>query len=265
MSRNSFSVPKLVEVDCWMDMRGLPGGYGWRGDRSIGSINTLITHHTVTAQKGNAKEEVEGVLRHHRNRGWGGIGYHFLITSEIRNGYAVVAYVGDVGSIRAHAINAKNKPDGKQNAGNYYSLGFSFIGNHQNAFPKEEMLKSARLLVDEFLLHDKRFTGLSSKNQLKGHGAWDYTWCPDGDEGTVLNPIILNIITDDMSQSEYQVQLDSANEWNETVGKKFGFKILHKVDESTMSRNDFMIALHRYNIYLRKSGNDDLPPEIIQE
>lgn len=213
MSNITFNVPKLVEVGAWLDHRHLTGGYGWRGDRSLNSIKKIIVHHTVTNQYKNAEREVKEIWEHRR---YGGTPYHFIITSEEieHNGirYAKVSYCGDVGSIRAHAVNDKGKDGLAARKGNNYSLGISFIGDNRVKYPSAAMLRSAKLLIEE-LFNDGRFTALSNKIDVIGHGYWDYTWCPDGNQGFNLIPLILNFNDPNMSfdndYSKYKAPLDA--------------------------------------------------------
>lgn len=180
MANTTFYVPSIREVGAWLDWRGkYPGGFGWRGDRPLSSVKKLIIHHTVTNPSGNAEQEANTIYQIHANtKKWGGIGYHFLITTEIVNGFAKVAYVGDIGSIRAHAPDTKGvfSPAGY---GNYYFIGISFIGDFTKYPPKPEQLRSAYELVRELIYgEDQRLPLLTDWNCIAGHKETDPTACP---------------------------------------------------------------------------------------
>lgn len=194
MSNFPFYEPKLKDAGAFHDLRGRHGGgYGWRGSRPSNEIRKITVHHTVTNPRNNMLREVDEVAQIHKNHnGWGGIGYHFIISTEVVNGYAKVAYVGDVLSVRAHAINSKGLFGLTQNAGNYWFLGISIIGRFdQGAMPSSAQLKSLKLLISELLYQeDHRLPSLRSWDDVIGHKTTDYTACPgDWDR---MKPLIMN-------------------------------------------------------------------------
>lgn len=198
MSSILFWESRLKDAGAWKDYRSIiTGGYGWRGDRRLADIRAIVVHHTVTRQYGNADKEVAEILNMHKARGFGGIGYHFLITSEIKNGYAVVAYVGDIGSIRAHDPNMKGKAWSPIKQGNVYSIGISFVGDHTKKMAGTEQLRSAKLLIAELLYDENsRLPSLNGWENVYGHGYSSYTWCCDGNEGKTLIPLIQSVQLD---------------------------------------------------------------------
>lgn len=217
MSNFPFIVPDLNNKKCWLDLRGrYRGGYGWRGN--LRSLNKVILHHTVTPRSGNAVKDCDMLANIHiRSNRWGGIGYHLLITSEVKDGYAVVAYVGDLKSARAHDFNGKGKSWSPHKQGNFYSVGISFIGNHQKDGLMVEQLRSAKLLLDELVYReDARIPNVKSYNDILGHGFSSYTWCPDGNQGYTLKNAILNVNFPKMSNELRQ----SAEAWDDLVASK---------------------------------------------
>lgn len=194
MSNITFYVPEIKNAGAYVDDRGhYAGGYGWRGDRSLSNIKKIIVHHTVTNPSGNARKDVDYVYQiHHGSRGWGGIGYHFLITSEEKNGFAIVHEVGDIGSIRAHAINAKGLFGLPKDAGNVYFLGISIVGRFdQGAMPTQAQLRSLHYLIKELVeKEDARLPNLKSWSDVIGHKDVDYTACPG--DWTKMKPLIQN-------------------------------------------------------------------------
>ncbi len=178
MANTAFYVPSLRDQGAWFDYRSkLPGGFGWRGERPFDSITRIVLHHSVTKKYSGLDKEVREIHRLHSKRGWGGIGYHFLIGSEEINGFAKTAYVGDVLSVRAHTPNTKGRPGSPPRQGNYYFIAIVFIGDHREELPTPPMYRSAHELIQELLV-DKRFTKLSSFDQVEGHKHYDATFCP---------------------------------------------------------------------------------------
>jgi hypothetical protein len=194
MSNFPFYEPTLQNAGAFHDLRSRhAGGFGWRGDRPSNQIKKIVVHHTVTNPKGNMLREVDEVAQIHLNsNGWGGIGYHIIISTETINGFAKVAYVGDVLSVRAHAVNSKGVLGFTQNAGNYWFLGISIIGRFdQGVMPSIEQLRSLKLVIEELLYHeDARLPSLANWNDVIAHKDVDYTACP-GDWNR-MKPLIMN-------------------------------------------------------------------------
>lgn len=183
MSNTAFNVPVLLNNGAWIDLRGRhKGGYGWRGDRALSNIKRVILHHTVTDRRGNALADIDYLKKLHIDvNGWGGIGYHIVITSEEVNGFAKVAYVGDIGSIRAHAVNSKGAYGITKNQGNVYSVGISIIGQLQLYDPTEAQLRSLYEVCKELIFNENgRLTGLPDdySRSIGWHRDMDSTVCP---------------------------------------------------------------------------------------
>jgi archaellum component FlaC len=180
MSSIPFNVPSLVKAKAWVDMRGTyPGGYGWRGDRPLTSVIKVVMHHSVTNPQKSLVKEANLVKQIHVDGNkWGGIGYHFIISTEEVNGYAKVGYVGDIGSIRAHAPDMKGKYS-KAGSGNYYYIGICMIGMLHQVMPTDAQIRSAHELVNELIYaEDKRLPKLKTWNDMIPHKETDSTSCP---------------------------------------------------------------------------------------
>jgi len=97
MANNPLSIPRLGNrfIDdrqrCWGD------SFNWSFPRTFDQTVKLAIHHSVTAPGPNWQAEVDVIGQLHKARGWNGIGYHFVITTQ-----GVVAYVGDIGMGRAN-------------------------------------------------------------------------------------------------------------------------------------------------------------------
>ena len=179
---NQFYVPTLKKAGAWVENRvDSKGGKDWRGYRSLAGIELVAGHHTVTHPTGNAKNEVEYVRKiHMNNRGWGGIGYNFLITSETtKDGQFAIVYMnGDIGSIRAHTPNTKGYKGLRKNYGNLYLIGVSMVGmNHQKP-PTDAQYRSYHELLKELIYgENKRMPKLKDWNSWQPHYAFDATAC----------------------------------------------------------------------------------------
>jgi polyhydroxyalkanoate synthesis regulator phasin len=194
---NNFYVPKLKEVGAWFELRDdSKGAKDWRGYRSLSGIVAVAGHHTVTHPTGNAEQEVATIWQIHKQRGFGGIGYNAIITSEEVNGYAKVYLIGDIGSIRAHTPNSKGFRGWRAQYGNYYLLGFSFIGMNHLVEPTDAQYRSAHELVKEFIYNENvRLPNLKTWNDLVIHWDCDATacWGSKVDKNKIINPPKLNL------------------------------------------------------------------------
>lgn len=199
MANNAFSVPKLTDNGAWLDWRfEYPGGLGWRGDRALSNIRYAANHHSVTNPSGNARNDVNTLWNIHKANGWGGIGYNFVITSEVVRGkdgldYAKVAYVGDIGSVRAHTTNARGIKGLAAGYGNDYIVAACMIGQLHIANPSAAQIRSAYWLYRELIDQEpQRLPNLrgSLADKLTAHKTWDYTECSgnwDWQRNQILN------------------------------------------------------------------------------
>ncbi|MFH0776105.1 MAG: N-acetylmuramoyl-L-alanine amidase [Patescibacteria group bacterium] len=145
-------------------------------------IKKIIVHHSAESGEKDLngdnkfdKEDAEIIVQaiyyyHARTRGWGDIGYNFLIDplGNIYEGRSGGDYV-----VGGHTYCA-----------NTNTIGVAFIGNFQNEIPSEEALESgARLLGDLSNFYDlplDQFSDFHGKNtrNLIGHRDYGATACP---------------------------------------------------------------------------------------
>ena len=185
MANTPFTVPRLVDEGAWLDWRGkYSNGYAGFGDRALANIRFAVPHHSVTNPTGNAEQDVNTLYNIHLGNGWGMIGYHFVITSEVVNGFAKVAYVGDIASIRAHAPNSKGAYGLQANYGNHYLVGACIIGQNHLQMPSQAQLRSMKLLMQELLwFEDQRLPNLTNTwDDMREHKVWDWTQCNGMDQ-----------------------------------------------------------------------------------
>lgn len=181
MANTEFYVPRLVKEGAWLDWRGRHrGGNVMYGDRALSEIRYFAAHHSVTNPTGNAGRDVDTLANIHINgNGWAGIGYNFVITSEEVNGFAKVAYVGDLGTVRAHTPNSKGAFGLAKNLGNRYIVAACIIGQNHIHNPSEAQKRSMKLLAQELLwFEDQRIPNLwNTWDDFRCHYNFDYTQC----------------------------------------------------------------------------------------
>lgn len=158
---NTPLYPKtLVERGKWHDYRqGIWGdSFNWSWVRPWSQIKYLVIHHTVT--KSDATPDDIALL--HKARGWSGIGYHFVITSD-----GMVHYVGDISTARANVLNK-----------NEQVIGITIVGDFTKHLPTDEQIRSAHDLCKFFIEETPSIPTLNSWSQLVGHKDLQATACP---------------------------------------------------------------------------------------
>lgn len=153
--------------DKFVDLRdSLPGdAYNWSWIRPLSQVNYLVIHHSATLNTQTPQEIAE---YHINNNGWGGIGYHFLISKE-----GVVYYVGDISTARANVANL-----------NEQVIGICLIGSFtEGRTPTEDQYDSAHKLC-EFLINYPALPNVKSWETVKPHKSLpgQVTVCPGEDE-----------------------------------------------------------------------------------
>lgn len=187
MANTPFIVPKLRDNGAWLEYKNqYAGGFGWRYDRALSQVRFVANHHSVTNPTFNAKTDVDRIYNIHRGNGWGGIGYHFVITSEEVTGedglrYAKVAHVGDIGSVRAHTPNVRGALGLRAGYGNEDIVAACMIGQLHLTNPTEAQLRSAYWLYRELITQEPtRLPNLRGtlNAKLHAHQTFDPTACP---------------------------------------------------------------------------------------
>jgi len=126
----------------------------------------ILIHHTVT-QKGPAAF----IDKLHRQRGWEGLGYHFVINNGkgAPDGKIEVGFRWRIQREGAHCRDER----GADNYWNEHTIGIALIGNFEKHRPTEAQYRSLTKLV-HFL--QKRYDIPLSK--IKGHSSVEPTKCP---------------------------------------------------------------------------------------
>ena len=137
----------------FIDLRGsIPGdSFNWSWIRPLSQVNYLAIHHTAGPDTQTPNE----IANYHiNNNGWGGVGYHFLISKD-----GTVYYVGDLSTARANVANL-----------NEQVIGICLIGNFTSGrVPTEEQFDSAHKLCDFFINNYPDLTNLNSWEVVRGH------------------------------------------------------------------------------------------------
>ena len=144
-------------------------------DRHSGMWKWITVHHSamevparVLSSQPVGQEAVRGIQTSHMNgRGYGDIGYHFLVDPAGR------VYEGR--SLQWQGAHAK----GKNNVGN---IGICLLGNFENAPPTRQAQAALHSLVASL-----RSGFAIGTTHVVGHGHWTSTKCPGRHLTTVLN------------------------------------------------------------------------------
>ncbi len=157
MSDNPLSIQELG--DSFVDYRQPIWGnsYTWSWERPITQVQYLVIHHTVTSSDATPDD----IALFHKARGWGGIGYHFIVTKDGK-----VWYVGDIGTARANVANMNEKV-----------IGISLIGDFTKELPTDEQITSTHLLC-KFLVETASIPNVKSWESVVGHKELGSTACP---------------------------------------------------------------------------------------
>jgi hypothetical protein len=149
-------IPELGDkfVDYRNDILG--NSFTWSWERPITQVQYLVIHHSVT----DASATADDIALLHKARGWGGIGYHFVITND-----GIVWYVGDIGTARANVLNMNEKV-----------IGICLIGDFTKYLPSDAQIISAHRLC-KFLL-DVESVPPKEWEDVVGHKELQATQCP---------------------------------------------------------------------------------------
>lgn len=157
----SITVPLPGLVDIRQPILG--DSFGWAGLEPTAAKKSLLIHHSASP---NNQDGFDIASHHVNNNGWGGIGYHFVITHDSYAGRpnftppgAQVQYVGDLNTWRAHAMN--------DNPGR---VGICLVGNFVNGVPGKRQLELTRELIDFLIAPNNILPSINFHSQVIGHG-----------------------------------------------------------------------------------------------
>ncbi len=160
MGNFTFSVPALGTQYNDYRQQILGDSFNWSWVRPLTEIRYLTIHHSA----GPDNQTPDDIATYHVNsRGWGGIGYHFVIT---KNGDTY--YVGDLTTARAHVLNL-----------NHLALGICLIGSFvAGVEPTFSQIISTHELCAQLLFRTPEIPGISAWEDVVGHQNLSPTQCP---------------------------------------------------------------------------------------
>ncbi len=165
------------------------------------NVSKFIIHHTATVNNlNNPSQAIRDIYYYHSvTRGWGDIGYNYIIDT---NGTIYEGRFGGEGVVGAHA--------GKSNTG---SIGIAVLGNYEeNAVPQKVVEAISFLISEKATFHSidpigkSRFRGILSNNIL-GHKDVMATACP-GKTLYALLPQIAQMASSNMKSSPKKLNID---------------------------------------------------------
>ncbi len=138
--------------------------YNWSFNRTLNQVKYLVIHHSVTSpyiknpdgtikREKTWQEQVDELASLHKARGWAGIGYHLVITTQ-----GIVAYVGDIGTGRANVLNH-----------NEAVIGINLVGDFTKHLPTDAQINAAHDLCDFFLFHYPALVNTDGWEDVIGH------------------------------------------------------------------------------------------------
>lgn len=177
------------EQDCLDAQRNYPGDFRTTGKKTASvqgstllwphtyskEIDLIVVHHTAVAVKGDARSGVERVRAiyeyHARNRGWGDVGYHYLIDEEGQ------MYEGKAGG--------KYVVGGHAYCHNVNTVSIALLGNFEVEKPTQDQMKALQWLIDDLaeeydvnLDENATYHGQTYSSPILGHGDLLSTSCP---------------------------------------------------------------------------------------
>jgi len=160
MGNFTFQVPSLGSkyVDYRVPILG--DSFNWSWVRPMSQVKYIAIHHTA----GPDTQTPDDIARYHVNtNGWGGVGYHFIITKE-----GTVYYVGDLTTARAHVLNFNDSAVGVCLVG-------SFIDGKE---PTLAQILSAHEVCAQMLFRTPELSGIDGWEDVIGHKRFKPTRCP---------------------------------------------------------------------------------------
>ena len=155
----------------------------------------FIIHHTETTNDlDNPKQAIRNIYHHHAiNRGWGDIGYNYLIDQQ---GRVYEGRYGGEGVVGGHA-----------GPGNIGSIGIAILGSYDDETPSKAATESlARLIAIKAKIHNINPEGYSSfrggtRANVMGHRDIMSTSCP-GDEFYDQLPLLASMAKGMMDETK---------------------------------------------------------------
>lgn len=215
MPRTDLHPQKLIDRKMWHDYRDEIWGdsFNWSWVRPWNQLEGIIIHHTASSKEASPND----IALMHKARGWGGVGYHFIVTPD-----GVVHYVGDIATARAHVLNKNEK-----------YIGISMVGDFTKHLPTDNQILSVHDLCEFFWYQTPSLPTLKGWEQMKGHKDEQATACPGTSWPNDMQDRIINRIpytpqpdpvtpvppTDDTDEPEPKLVCMPQKEYDELMKK----------------------------------------------
>ncbi|TSC80590.1 MAG: N-acetylmuramoyl-L-alanine amidase family 2 protein [Candidatus Peregrinibacteria bacterium Gr01-1014_25] len=176
-------------------VRTLPSGGALRWPQQYSKeVRILAVHHTAIAVHGDSRPAAERVRAlyayHANNRGWGDIGYHFVVDED---GQIYEGRAGGKGVVGGHAY-----------CNNVGSIGIALLGNFELEQPTQKqvaalqwLLHSLAMTYDIDLASSVQFHG-KAMPPIVGHGDLVSTTCPGFYMREVMTQVRRNVRVGDI-------------------------------------------------------------------
>ena len=130
----------------------------------------VVIHHIGGTNRDVSAEEVH---EWHKNNGWAGIGYHFLIRKD-----GTIERGRRMNMLGAHCYQQ-----------NWHTVGVNIVGNFMEAHPTSAQMESAAKLLRAL----SRYYGFPiDRDHIKGHREYNSTDCPGDILYRMLNNLVYN-------------------------------------------------------------------------
>lgn len=225
MARIDLTVPSLGNN--LVDLRdSMPGdSFNWSWVRPLNQVKYLAIHHTAGP---DSQTPTQIANFHISSNGWGGIGYHFLISKE-----GQVYYVGDISTARANVANL-----------NEQVIGICLIGNFtEGRTPTNTQIDSLNKLCD-FFINSPDLPNVNSWDDMLGHKELpgQLTICPGDDwsnwKNLVRSPLTVVQPTADLDRREKITTL-----YRVILGREPDIGGLNTYNSSPLSVDEIMRAM----------------------
>lgn len=187
MGNFPLSVPDLGNK--FIDYRAgiLGDSFNWSWVRPLSQVQYLAIHHSA----GPDNQTVDQIAQFHVNsRGWGGIGYHFVVAQDGRT-----FYVGDITTARANVY-----------AYNHLVLGICMIGNFTgDKTPPDTQINSVHILSAKLLFRTPEIPNVNGWEDVKGHKDFSPTACPGDNWPAIRQRIVTSGVSTDLSKRSQEI------------------------------------------------------------
>ena len=208
----------------------------------VENIKYIIIHHSATSRD---QTTFEAIKANHINRGWGDIGYNWVITADgvLREGRP------------QNQIGAHCRADGM----NYKSLGICLTGNFQTEQPTEKQLETLKGIIEQL----RGIYKIPVENIL-GHKEVAATACPGSHLMTFIKTI--RKVNSKPSPDEQNALLQTINEQRQEIGRlKSNFNELSRKYQSKIGLiKELRVALESKKSWvvkwleaIKKNDNED--------